>query len=755
MKKNRNPIIANGELYVEPITKRSSPSNKIYPHEYSEAKEALLEDLTQISNSISENTSDEVFISDKIICFRLEPKFEAKSYVPNSIVYASKDMEIVGGRQYKIDEDTNAKLYFVKTSTNGINELYNVVKSGTNENNETWKNQVCSLRTVDLLHPDEKVLGFESTWTEGCVEIVLHPMGKDSFEGLDAFFNKFGVSRENVKYKVYDNGLTFISTKCDKNLLKEISHFNILRTIHPLRNIHIDPLRSDIKLFAVPAIEDTGEKPLIKVGVFDGGVNEKHPMLEKYVNSIDASQVVSDDDCVNHGTAVCGIILHGKISEINPILPAPCVSIDSYRVLPLLDTTDLELYEIIDLIENVVPNNKETKLYNLSLGPQGAILDDCISRFTYALDRLTYESKDDEINPLFCVAAGNDGALAEPLNRIQAPSDMVNGISVGAYSYTSLGTKIRANYSCVGEGREGAKVKPDILEFGGDATHPIIVACNNQLGLAGGVGTSYSSPLVVHKIGQLMARSQNITPHMGRTLLIHFSEYNSDIPMKEQGFGFCLDDVEDILNCDENDVTILYTGNLIPSQTVKLPIFSPNINSVSGNVEITWTIATIVDPCINDVDAYTNNCIEDVFYPHENTFNFTKDGSTKRINLSIDENVIRAKELESQGYKKSLMPASKSAKRFSSEAELRNNDFKWDTIIRKTQTARGTSLFNPFLTLHAMDRNDFEDSTMKYFVAIRIKAKNYKGSLYDSILQEYTNLSPIEIRNISRARYVQ
>ena len=47
MKKNRNPIIANGELYAEHITKKSPPSKKIYPHEYSEAKETLLEDLTR------------------------------------------------------------------------------------------------------------------------------------------------------------------------------------------------------------------------------------------------------------------------------------------------------------------------------------------------------------------------------------------------------------------------------------------------------------------------------------------------------------------------------------------------------------------------------------------------------------------------------------------------------------------------------------------------------------------------------------
>ena len=48
-----------------------------------------------------------------------------------------------------------------------------------------------------------------------------------------------------------------------------------------------------------------------------------------------------------------------------------------------------------------------------------------------------------------------------------------------------------------------------------------------------------------------------------------------------------------------------------------------------------------------------------------------------------------------------------------------------------------------------MSRNDFNDSFIKYFVAISIKAPKYKGSLYDAILQANKNLTPITIRNIN------
>lgn len=114
------------------------------------------------------------------------------------------------------------------------------------------------------------------------------------------------------------------------------------------------------------------------------------------------------------------------------------------------------MYSTIDIIERVVSERSDIKIYNVSFGPKGAILDDDINRFTYVCDKLSYDAPDG-INPLFCIAAGNDGNLEKPLNRIQSPADMVNGLGIGAYSISFLGDKYRSSYSCIGPGREGAK----------------------------------------------------------------------------------------------------------------------------------------------------------------------------------------------------------------------------------------------------------------------------------------------------------
>ncbi|ETK27897.1 YprA [Paenibacillus larvae subsp. larvae DSM 25719] len=170
-------------------------------------------------------------------------------------------------------------------------------------------------------------------------------------------------------------------------------------------------------------------------------------------------------------TAVAGVVLYGDLNqyEANSHLDDPVLFVESFRVLPLSDPKDFDLYEAIEFIEQVVPNRHDIDVYNLSFGPTGPIFDDEISRFTYALDTLAWNYQ-----KLFVVAVGNDGEAPSPYNRVQAPADLVNGLGVGAYTFNyDTAERIRASYSCIGDGREGCKVKPDVCAFGGDSRYPI------------------------------------------------------------------------------------------------------------------------------------------------------------------------------------------------------------------------------------------------------------------------------------------
>ena len=139
------------------------------------------------------------------------------------------------------------------------------------------------------------------------------------------------------------------------------------------------------------------------------------------------------------------------------------------------------------------------------------------------------------------------------------------------------------------------------------------------------------------------------------------------------------------------------------------------------------------------------------FCPHSMIFQYTKRGEKpQRVNLLDEKQISFVKELTNSGYKQSSTPMSHTSQKIWNENDLRAIDLKWDTVIHKKVRMKSGSLFNPTLTLHALGRNGFEESEMRYNVAITIEAPGYKGSLYDAILQTYQYLSPIEIQNINR-----
>lgn len=751
----KNPIIGNGQYYIEPLIKKTFVGEPVFPHEYEEAKVRLKVDIEKIQESFL--NSEEIFVDKKIVCVRLEPKFEAKSYTPNSLV-ADSDMKLVGGRRYTIDrnEATKGKLYFVRASNSDLEGLKIKLTSGKKDNIKKWKNQICTIKSIDLLRPEEKVLGFDDSWTAGMVEVVIHPLGTDRDSAIEGFFATTGIQKEKAEIRSYDDGLTFVCTYMDKSVIDKAIKYNPLRSVKPISDDWDDPYRLSAMVAAAPQLPSKLFKSDIKIGIFDGGVHEGTELLDPFVTNYDMVEEKPTVKGLDHGAGVCGAVLYGNLAgktEMDEV-ENPVVSVESFRVFPAKKTgnieTDMQMYTTIDIIENVVRKREDIKLYGLSFGPKGAILDDEINRFTYVCDKLTYDVDEGEINPLFCVAVGNDGDLDDPFNRIQSPSDMVNGMAIGAYSLSALNDKYRAPYSCIGPGREGAKIKPDLLEFGGTQDRPFIAVKSGRQ-IEGVCGTSYSAPVVVGKIGRLMAASDQIVPHLGRALLIHHAEAARLESKLESGFGFCPENVEELLNCSDNRVTILYEGEITSSASVKLPVFMPEVNVSKGNAYIKWTICTVVNPNFNDTDAYTNNCIEDTFYPNEMKFAFRKKGKAPQyLNLLKEEDVEKAKNLISQGYMKSDLPVSKPAKRNYREADLRNSDFKWDTIIRKDISMRCSSLINPFLSLHAIGRDEYEHEKIKYFVVITVDVPNFKGSLYDNILHIYPNLTPISIQNVNR-----
>lgn len=618
------------------------------------------------------------------------------------------------------------KLYFFRTSIRGIEAFENILSSDSLSNKA--KDGLCTLKDIELLDDNEKIFGIKEEDNDIEVEIVLHPLKKDYELAIKKIQEIVG---EKCEIRKYDDGPTFILAKINKASLPGLAKYNFLRTVHPMRNITLPEFSRGTTADA-PKLKNINVNNNIKIGVFDGGVCLNNSLLKPFVNAYDIATLPGEESGINHGTAVCGAVLYGELNSYtaNDSLPSPKVTVESFRVLP-----EVNLYKIIDNIVNVVNSREDIKVYNISFGPRGPIWDDEINRFTYVLDCLAYNK-----GVIFCVAVGNDGRLGDPFNRIQAPSDLVNGIGVGAYSHYN-GEKYRAEYSCIGLGREGAKVKPDVLAFGGDARNPFHAISTVDGERRYISGTSFASPVVAGKLGEMFSLSNEVSTLMARCLLIHNADGNC-LDAREEGYGLVNDNVDEIVTCSRNKVTIIYTGEISEKKYVKLQIPLPDaIKGNNGTVKIGWTIAALTDVNGLDPDGYTSSCIEDTFYPNSNKYKFTKVGEKPKI-VDIEKDYEIGDQLIENGYQQSTFPVSDSPI-YLTEVERREN-LQWDTVVRKNKSKRVSSLDKPFIVMHCIPRESGELDKLKFCVCVTLEYVNYDGDLYNDIIEEYPVLIPIE-----------
>ncbi|PGU46923.1 S8 family peptidase [Bacillus cereus] len=730
---SRRPILGRGENLVEPITKNSSGGPKAFPRTYEEAKELVKEELVKVKEDIA-SIPVEKKMDDVVIAVRLNEKFLAKSYTPNSF-FGTLNVENVGSRKWITDAGRESKLNFVKIRPESIDgglELLDSIRT------KSFKEDIRKIEEINLLRGNEIALGFEDEWERGRVELVLHPYDEEDvvLGKLFSLLNLTEEERQKVKYKVYPNGPIFVSINLSKEELNIVKDFNPLRTVHPL-DFELNSTFTELMSNKVsPPIEFF--TPVKKVGVIDGGVNLRNPFFQQVTTQNYQVGSSPSEYFTDHGSSVASLILYGDLYnyEQGAVVPSPVVGVESIRVFPTVDSEDIDLYEVIDLIEEAVPRLEDIDVFNISIGPSGSILDDDISRFTTALDQLAYDYK-----KLFVVAVGNSGGNREPYNRIQSPSDMVNGIGVGAYQINGDGNYSRAPYSSVGFGREGCKIKPDFCEHGGSRERPIQVLGTEDYAMKNVQGTSFAAPIVARKAAELMIKSNNVGVLTARSLLTQASSNEIDEINHEVGYGMCAENVDDILLCTPNKVTIIYDNEMSVKNYAKLRIPVPQACGAS-KIKISWTVVTDTPPNPLFAEGYTSTAIEDALHPHEEKYNLYNGSRT--LKRDVVTNAEAVEQLISEGWTLGSIPASVTPDKFATESE-RRDDLKWDTVAKRSKVFQANSLKNPFLTFHAIDR-ETDKTRVRYSVAVTIEALDYQGDLYSEILSEYQVLQPINVR---------
>lgn len=239
---------------------------------------------------------------------------------------------------------------------------------------------------------------------------------------------------------------------------------------------------------------------------------------------------------------------------------------------------EMELMEIIE--DSMEKYSDTTKIWNLSLGIESLICNGSMSDLGKFLDYIQ-----DKYQVQIFVSSGNLNEL--PLrewppqedmgdrDRIISPADSVRAITVGSIALNDSDDSIvkRNEPSPFSRRGPGANyiVKPDVVDFGGNLSKTYSIA---GLGMKGmdpdgnvieGNGTSYSTPRIAQKFAAVYDEMVEKDILMAKAILVHSARMNSRNLLddnldniKYYGFGMPSTNVNDILLCSEDEVTLIF-----------------------------------------------------------------------------------------------------------------------------------------------------------------------------------------------------
>lgn len=323
----------------------------------------------------------------------------------------------------------------------------------------------------------------------------------------------------------------------------------------------------------------------VTIGIIDGGISDDNSFLKPYV--VAREEYVSKSyQNHSHATFIASTIQFGN--ELNGIDTDEKQRFSFVDVIAIPNgdsevgpTDSIGEEELMEIIEEVMEKHSgTTKIWNLSLGIESKVCTGSMSDLGIFLDYIQ-----DKYQVQIFVSSGNLNTL--PLrewppqsslgerDRIISPADSVRAITVGSVAlYDSDDSIVKAMqpspFSRRGPGANYI-VKPDVVDYGGNLSRALHI---DGLGMKGldvhgniieGNGTSYSTPRAVQKFASIYDEMAEKDILLAKAMLIHSARMNSrDLLEQNQdnikyyGFGMPSVSVQDILQCSEDEVTLVF-----------------------------------------------------------------------------------------------------------------------------------------------------------------------------------------------------
>jgi hypothetical protein len=564
-------LIGNGERLTEDARFITGPKPTKEPaYSIEEAAFRLAPRLSQTVRSIDALPELARPRGQAIALVTLHPEFLAKTQFPGSL-FAGVGLRAVGSRARRITPDKWTPKHKPIGHDPETIELY---VAGSTQSFARWAESLelggDYLRGIEDLPRIEDIRPLDSLDRHGRVRLPLddsdsllleasiHLPDEDGAAILASFKNyaaTLGVKIMN-EVGVAVPGLAFAPVRVPRSAVARLSQFAFLRSLRPVVKLRGLPSSRVTRSLGAPFAPPTRAplNPSIRVAVLDGGVPDNHglPHVKQYATPGVAQ---AHPNFLEHGLAVTGAFLWGALHAAPGMTYA---SVDHFRVLDVDDQqqSDLHAYRILRRVRDVVETGSHD-IFNLSLGPDISVDDDEVHPWTSTLDDLAADG-----SRLIVAAAGNNGAMPEPLCRIQVPGDGVNCLCVGAADSPDEGWR-RAPYSAKGPGRRPGVTKPDIMAFGGgsDTAFRVVRRRGATYTLDNDMGTSFAAPLVTRAAAALRSLfSANLHPLTLKCLLIHSAD-QAGHTTEDVGWGRIASEAELPL-CPDNTARVIYQGDL-------------------------------------------------------------------------------------------------------------------------------------------------------------------------------------------------
>lgn len=725
-------LIGRGELLTYQIeAPRKKPGNKAHPYSLAEAKAHVVPQMEAAARQLQELPAEACPDDIAVARLTLHPAYLAKSFFPRSLLDQAglvslgsrttrvKPRKLTGPKAPAEAETTELFVAGRRSALRALPMLASGLQAGT-----PLAEQFTEIEDFAPMLAVDRTRGSRPRGT-ATFEAALHIPPVLSAQRVRAQFAAYAQAqgfRVHTSLEFEVGRLLFVPVTGPGAQLKALADFTLLRVVRPMPPLRgARPLARSTPLavgFALPEADPLSREP--RVAVLDGGLPKQHVLgvyVRRYFRSDESAADVPE--YLGHGLGVTSAVLFGAIDP-EAGASRPFAPVDHHRVLDadVEDEHPVELYRTLGHIEAVL-RSRQYQFVNLSLGPEYSMEDRDVHAWTAVIDDFLSDGA-----TLMTVAAGNNGEGDSELqlDRIQVPADSVNALAVGAADRSTAGWK-RAVYSARGPGRSPGRRKPDVVAFGGSPREYFHVAAPGaRAQLATTLGTSFAAPLVLRTgVGVRAVLGDQVRPLTIKALLIHSCEPHPVAGANDVGWGRVPAELNTLITCRAGQARILYQGELSPGKFLRAPVPLPDTELVgSVTIRATFCYASPVDP--QDASAYTKAGLVATFRPHE------------------DKRAATAAHAKSRTF----FPTSE----YRTEADLRSDLGKWETVLHAEQTFRGGSLKNPVFDIHYNARDAGGSAytgaqRISYALVVTVEAPRHL-QLHEDILRSHTVLEPIE-----------